>query len=203
MKLLRSFIFIVFFNVKLIMFFVRRAVVEIGQISIRRSFRFYCNTAKHFKRQNASTAIAKTSSNSNQNEHDDTENDEDNSKQSNGNDQTENNLMLRGDFDRIAVKNRETFLQMIHMFIERDKHRRHHCEFIYAALKHMKEFGVERDMEVYKEVMHVFPKGKFIPTNMFQAEFMHYPKQQECCVYLLNQMEYNGIIGFRLKLQEL
>lgn len=173
------------------MFFVRRAVVQIGQISIRRS-RFYCNAAKQFKRQNASTSIAKTSSsNNNQNEHD-TGNNEDNSNQSNGNDPMENNLMLRGDFDRIAVKNRETFLQMIHMFIERDKHRRHHCEFIYAALKHMKEFGVERDMEVYKEIFHVFPKGKFIPTNMFQAEFMHYPKQQECGVYLLNQMEYNG-----------
>lgn len=170
------------------MFFIRRAVVEIGQSSIRRNFRFYCNAAKEFKRKNPSTAITKTPSPTNQNnEKDRTKNEHEE------NASTENSLMVRGDFDRIAVKNRETFLQMIHMFIERDKHRRHHCEFIYAALKHMKEFGVERDLEVYKEVMHVFPKGKFIPTNMFQAEFMHYPKQQECGVFLLNQMEYNGI----------
>lgn len=167
------------------MFFIRQAVVEIGRISIRRNCRLYCNAAKQFKRQNASTAIAKTPSSTSNKQSDHTENE---------NTRTENNLMLRGDFDRIAVKNRETFLQMIHMFIERDKHRRHHCEFIYAALKHTKEFGVERDLEVYKELMHVFPKGKFIPTNMFQAEFMHYPKQQECGVFLLNEMEYNGKI---------
>lgn len=188
------------------MYFVRRAFVEIGQTSIRRSCRFYCNAAKQFKRQNPSAAIANQpssslSNNNTKKEHtenengNDNEHDDDNSEQSGRNSQTENNLMVRGDFDQVAVKNRETFLQMLHMFIARDKHRRHHCEFIYAALKHTKEFGVERDLEVYKEIMHVFPKGKFIPTNMFQAEFMHYPKQQECAVYLLNEMECNGTIN--------
>lgn len=180
------------------MLFVRRAFIEIGQISMRRSCRFYCNAAKQFKRQNPSATITNpsTSTNNNKKEHTENENengdDEDNSEQSDRNAQTEQNLMLRGEFNQVAVKNRETFLQMLHMFIARDKHRRHHCEFIYAALKHMKEFGVERDLEVYKEIMHVFPKGKFIPTNMFQAEFMHYPKQQECAIYLLNEMECNG-----------
>lgn len=181
------------------MFFVRRAFIEIGQISVRHNCRFYCNAAKQFKRQNPSAAVAKPQSSTNNDyrnkqTENENENDEDDSKQNDSNSQTQNSLMLRGDFDQLAVKNRESFLQMLHMFIERDKHRRHHCEFIYAALKHMKEFGVERDLEVYKEIMHVFPKGKFIPTNMFQAEFMHYPKQQECAVYLLNQMECNGKI---------
>ena len=31
-----------------------------------------------------------------------------------------------------------------------------------------------------------------IPTNVFQAEFMHYPKQQQCAIDLLEKMEDNG-----------
>jgi signaling intermediate in Toll pathway protein len=38
------------------------------------------------------------------------------------------------------------------------------------------------------------PKGKFIPTNLFQVEFQHYPKQQQCIIDLLAQMEDNGVI---------
>lgn len=65
-------------------------------------------------------------------------------------------------------------------------------EFIYAALKHMDEYGVSKDREVYKALIDVMPKGKMIPTNVFQVEFMHYPKQQQCIIDLLEKMEDNG-----------
>ncbi|CAD6992329.1 unnamed protein product [Ceratitis capitata] len=58
----------------------------------------------------------------------------------------------------------------------------------------MADFGVEYDLEVYKALINVMPKGKFIPTNVFQAEFMHYPKQQQCIIDLLEQMEDLGVI---------
>lgn len=176
------------------MFFINRALVQTAQNTLRRNVRLYCNSEKQFKRstENAQNDQSKENAkthNEHNNDDDDEQSDSDGSKT-----YIENKLMHRGDFRRIVKKDRETFINMVHIFIEKDKHRRNHVEFINAALKHMKEFGVERDMEVYKEIMHVFPKGKFIPTNMFQAEFMHYPKQQECAVYLLNQMEYNGTI---------
>lgn len=88
-------------------------------------------------------------------------------------------------------KSKETFLEAVKMH-SRDVHRRGHVEFIYSSLKYMEEFGVNRDLEVYKNILDVFPKGKFIPTNVFQVEFMHYPKQQQCAVDLLEQMEENG-----------
>uniref|UniRef100_A0A1E1W383 Evolutionarily conserved signaling intermediate in Toll pathway, mitochondrial n=1 Tax=Pectinophora gossypiella TaxID=13191 RepID=A0A1E1W383_PECGO len=91
-------------------------------------------------------------------------------------------------------KNKETYLEVIKMFEGRDTRRRGHVEFIYSALKRMKEFGVQKDLEVYKALVEVLPKGKFIPTNIFQAEFMHYPKQQQCAVDLLEQMEDNGVM---------
>ena len=42
--------------------------------------------------------------------------------------------------------------------------------------------------------MEVFPKGKMIPENRLQADFFHYPKQQQCATSLLQKMEKNKVI---------
>ncbi|KAG8235534.1 hypothetical protein J437_LFUL013496 [Ladona fulva] len=97
-------------------------------------------------------------------------------------------------FDKVGNKNKQNYLDMVRIFEGRGAHRRGHVEFIYSALRHMEEFGVHKDLEAYKRLIDVFPKGKFIPTNIFQAEFMHYPKQQQCAIDLLEQMEENGVI---------
>ncbi|XP_028027108.1 evolutionarily conserved signaling intermediate in Toll pathway, mitochondrial [Bombyx mandarina] len=91
-------------------------------------------------------------------------------------------------------KNKDTYLEAIKMFENQDNRRRGHVEFIYAALARMKEFGVHKDLQAYKALVDVLPKGKFIPSNIFQAEFMHYPKQQQCAVDLLEQMEDNKVM---------
>lgn len=187
------------------MFLVRRAIIDIGRKSLRHNFRSYGNTAKHFAKQNASadtnqsTKISNGQNDKDHNENENenqTENEEDKSKQYNHDQQVDKDLMVRGNFEQLTHKNRESFLSMLHLFVERDVHRRHHVEFIYAALKHMKEFGVERDLDVYKEILDIMPKGKFVATNILQAEFMHYPKHQDCAIFLLNEMEYNGLFHF-------
>lgn len=106
----------------------------------------------------------------------------------------EKTLVTKDFFDNIQDKRKETFLDMIHIFESRDVHRRGHVEFIYAALRHMEEFGVHKDLEVYKSLINILPKGKYIPTNIFQAEFQHYPKQQQCIIDVLEQMEDNGVM---------
>nr|AAF01220.1 ECSIT [Drosophila melanogaster] len=107
---------------------------------------------------------------------------------------TKNLPALRNPFAAAQDRTKNSYLTMVEIFQERDVHRRNHVEFIYAALKNMADFGVERDLEVYKALINVMPKGKFIPTNMFQAEFMHYPKQQQCIIDLLEQMEDCGVM---------
>lgn len=82
----------------------------------------------------------------------------------------------------------------IEVFKDKEKLLRGHVEFINAALKNMEEFGVHKDVEVYKKLMDVFPKVKMIPQNMWQVEFMHYPKQQECAIDVLHQMEHWGVL---------
>lgn len=103
-------------------------------------------------------------------------------------------LILQGSFEGETDKTKENYLDMIRIFEEKEKHRRNHVEFIYAALKNMEEYGVQRDLEVYKTLINVMPKGKFIPSNFFQVEFQHYPKQQQCIIDLLEQMEDNGVM---------
>ncbi|XP_017046632.1 evolutionarily conserved signaling intermediate in Toll pathway, mitochondrial [Drosophila ficusphila] len=107
---------------------------------------------------------------------------------------TKNLPAVRNPFATAQDRTKNTYLTMVEIFQERDVHRRNHVEFIYAALKNMADFGVERDLEVYKALINVMPKGKFIPTNLFQAEFMHYPKQQQCIIDLLEQMEDFGVM---------
>lgn len=48
------------------------------------------------------------------------------------------------------------------------------------------------ERQVYKKLLDLMPKGKMIPTNIFQQEFMHYPRQQQCAIDCLEQMEVNG-----------
>jgi hypothetical protein len=103
-------------------------------------------------------------------------------------------IVTSGFFENVKEKDKSNFLDMIRIFDTRDIRKRGHVEFIYAAMKHMEEFGVHKDLEVYKSLIDIFPKGKFIPTNIFQAEFQHYPKQQQCAIDILEKIEDNGLL---------
>lgn len=92
------------------------------------------------------------------------------------------------------AKTKATFNKVVDVFNKRDVRRRGHVEFIYAALKKMPEFGVERDITVYNKLLDVFPKEVFVPRNFIQRMFNHYPRQQECAVEVLEQMENHGVM---------
>ncbi|XP_037530869.1 evolutionarily conserved signaling intermediate in Toll pathway, mitochondrial [Nematolebias whitei] len=108
-----------------------------------------------------------------------------------------NSLVHKEDFfEHIAKesKTKATFNQIIDVFIKRDIRRRGHVEFIYAALRKMPEFGVEKDLSVYNKLLDVFPKEVFVPENAIQQMFLHYPRQQECGVAVLEHMENYGLM---------
>lgn len=194
------------------MFAIHRILTRSVNITIRATTwqRCYCNPSKRqfvddetsnrrgrgtYKSVHGEQANPHTeSTQQNRTTNDDEQNEQSESNSSSGkNTQAdEKNLMVRGSFENISQKSRNTFLTMVQLFETRDVHRRNHVEFIYAALKNMREYGVHRDLAVYKALLDVMPKGKFIPTNLFQAEFNHYPKQQQCIIDLLAQMEENG-----------
>lgn len=103
-------------------------------------------------------------------------------------------LVVRPSMFNVAEedRNKDTFLEAIKIYTTRTGPKRGQVEFIYSALKYMEEFGVHRDLQAYKNILDVLPKGTYIPTNLFQVEFMHYPKQQHCAIDLLEQMEDYG-----------
>lgn len=99
-------------------------------------------------------------------------------------------------FELVATESRTkaTFNKVVDVFVKKDVRRRGHVDFIYAALKKMPEFGVQKDLAVYNKLLDVFPKEVFVPRNFIQRMFNHYPRQQECGVQLLEQMESYGIM---------
>jgi Evolutionarily conserved signalling intermediate in Toll pathway len=99
-------------------------------------------------------------------------------------------------FDEAAKRARDkrTYEEAVALYLKRNAlYRRGHVEFIYAALARMKEFNVHRDIDTYKKLLGLFPEGKMIAQTTWQVEFMHYPKQQQCCIDILDQMESNGM----------
>ncbi|CAI5448542.1 unnamed protein product [Caenorhabditis angaria] len=88
-------------------------------------------------------------------------------------------------------RDRESFLAAVAQF--KEKRGRTHVEFINTALKYMKDYGVHKDLETYKTLLDIFPKGKMIPQTAFQKIFLHYPMQQNCCVKVLDEMEWHGV----------
>lgn len=64
-----------------------------------------------------------------------------------------------------------------------------HVDFIDDALFKMKELGLARDLEAYKELIRIFPPGKYFPTHHWDAfGFAHAP-QQLAAVRVMVQME--------------
>ncbi|KAM4038915.1 evolutionarily conserved signaling intermediate in Toll pathway, mitochondrial isoform 1-T3 [Anomaloglossus baeobatrachus] len=90
-------------------------------------------------------------------------------------------------------RDKASFVEVLDLFCGRDVRRRGHVEMIEAALRWMPKFGVEKDVEVYNKLLDVFPKEVFVPQNFVQILFLHYPRQQECAIRVLDQMEYYGV----------
>ena len=99
-------------------------------------------------------------------------------------------------FDEAAKKARdkETFIEAIGRYLKHNAvYRRGHVEFIYAALGRVKEFNAHTDLDTYKHLLDLFPKGTMVAQTTWQVEMMHYPKQQQCCIDILDAMEDHGI----------
>uniref|UniRef100_A0A915CXK9 Evolutionarily conserved signaling intermediate in Toll pathway, mitochondrial n=1 Tax=Ditylenchus dipsaci TaxID=166011 RepID=A0A915CXK9_9BILA len=90
-------------------------------------------------------------------------------------------------------RTKENFLAAAALF--RNAHGRRsvgYLEYIATALRYLEEYGLQKDLDVYKALLNCFPKGVLVPTTRFQKMFMHHPHQQACCVTILDQMEWFG-----------
>uniref|UniRef100_A0A0N4ZJC7 Evolutionarily conserved signaling intermediate in Toll pathway, mitochondrial n=1 Tax=Parastrongyloides trichosuri TaxID=131310 RepID=A0A0N4ZJC7_PARTI len=90
-------------------------------------------------------------------------------------------------------RNKITFHAAIATFKGSRTNNRGHVEFITTALKHMKEYGLHKDLDTYKALLDIFPKGPLIPVTKMQKIFLHYPQHQNCCIKVLDEMEWNKV----------
>ncbi|CAF3354136.1 unnamed protein product [Rotaria sp. Silwood2] len=97
------------------------------------------------------------------------------------------------DSEQIKKKNKQAFLDVIEAYKIQFPNRRGHVEFIRAALKRMKDFGVERDSESYKKLLSVFPVGPYRHQSMLQVSVRFWPKQNETASAIISAMESQGI----------
>lgn len=91
-----------------------------------------------------------------------------------------------------GTRDKANFVRAVQNFGQHNVYKRGHVDFIYLALRKMREYGVERDLAVYNLLLDVFPKEVFRPRSIFQSMFIHYPRQQECGIAVLEQMESHG-----------
>lgn len=80
------------------------------------------------------------------------------------------------------------------MFIESSVHRRGVIEFILTALTFMREYGVHRDIVVYKKLIELFPIGPLKTDSYANLMFPIHPRHQDCAVSILKQMERNKLM---------
>nr|XP_006206370.1 evolutionarily conserved signaling intermediate in Toll pathway, mitochondrial isoform X1 [Vicugna pacos] len=93
-----------------------------------------------------------------------------------------------------AAQDKASFVRAVQNFTQHNVHKRGHVDFIYLALRKMREYGVERDLAVYNLLLDIFPKEVFRPRSIIQKIFIHYPRQQECGIAVLEQMENHGVM---------
>ena len=103
-------------------------------------------------------------------------------------------------FDEAAkvtkTKNKLTFQKAVQKYADRsDIYRRGHVEFIHAALSKMKEFGVHKDLSVYKQLIDLFPKGKMIPKSMWEVGF-----ETQCSIFVKKKIETKRVTKKKKKI---
>ncbi|VTJ54011.1 Hypothetical predicted protein [Marmota monax] len=91
-------------------------------------------------------------------------------------------------------RDKASFVRAVQNFGQYNVRKRGHVDFIYLALRKMREYGVERDLTVYNLLLDIFPKEVFRPRSVIQRIFLHYPRQQECGIAVLEQMENHGVM---------
>ena len=91
----------------------------------------------------------------------------------------------------IFKKDEKTFIAAIEAFSEHNKNKQLYIDFIYAAIQRMKEYNAHKNLDAYKKMLELFPVGPLRMQSTWQREMMHFPRHQNCVIYLLEHMENN------------
>jgi hypothetical protein len=94
----------------------------------------------------------------------------------------------------VFKKDAKTFISAIEAFGNTNKNRQLYIDFIYGATQKMKEYNAHKEIEAYRKLLDLFPIGPLRMESKWQREMMHFPRHQNCAIYLLENMENNSKI---------
>lgn len=69
-----------------------------------------------------------------------------------------------------------------------------YAEFVAAVLPMLDELGLEKDLESYKALMRIFPKGAFVPYRKINMAFVPYIHQQKAAMNIISKMHENRLM---------
>lgn len=87
----------------------------------------------------------------------------------------------------------EQFTLAVNEFKKREKYRKGHVEFVKLAVKRMEEYQLQKDINIYNQIISIFPKGRFAPKRMLDSLWPRSLPQLELSLDILTKMEENGI----------
>ena len=90
-------------------------------------------------------------------------------------------------------RSKEGFVRVVNNFLDKDRLRRGHLSFVYTALYYVDAFGLEKDVDVYNEILEAFPKYKIVNRTLLDALWPKPHPQIDAALDLLTKMEDNGI----------
>ncbi|OXB69505.1 UNVERIFIED_CONTAM: hypothetical protein H355_013733 [Colinus virginianus] len=67
-------------------------------------------------------------------------------------------------------------------------------ELVAAALAAMPALGVARQRDAYNRLLRLLPRGPWLPRGPLHRLFAPFPRQQECGLQVLEQMERYGVV---------
>ena len=88
---------------------------------------------------------------------------------------------------------KDSFCKVVETFKTRDKTRRGHMKFISTAMDYLDSFGLEKDLDVYNQLLDVFPRGRFENKTLFDAIWAKQHPQVFLALDILTKMEENVI----------
>lgn len=92
----------------------------------------------------------------------------------------------------LQMKKEQIFLA-VDTFKKKEKYRKGHVEFVNLAIKRMEEYQLQKDVNVYNQIISIFPKGRFAPKRMLDSIWPRSLPQLELSLDILTKMEENGV----------
>ncbi len=95
--------------------------------------------------------------------------------------------------NKLSIDQREQFSLAIDKFKKREKYSKGHVELIQVAMTQMEKLNLQKDIDVYNNIISIFPRGRFAPKRMLDAIWPRSIPQLELSLELLTKMEENGV----------